>query len=660
MVKKTKKRAKLAKKTTKAKNTNYTAKDIEVLEGLEPVRKRPGMYIGGTDVHAMHHLVSEVLDNSMDEVVSGHANKVNINLIDSTTIEISDNGRGIPVDKHPKFKLPAVEVILTTLHSGGKFSNKNYQTSGGLHGVGVSVVNALSKKLDLEIARDKRFYTQTYSRGVKKNKLKTISRGSIKKGTKIKFTPDDEIFGKENFDSSIIYNIAKAKAYLIPNVEINWSCPKNLVKKNIPTQDRLHYAKGIHDYLFALVNPNEPIFDEEFYFKTNIDDEGNSIEGIINWFDAIEPINQSYCNTIQTPLGGTHENGFKNGMFKAFKDYSKIKFERKASQITQDDIFGSSASILSIFIENPEFQGQTKEKLSSIEPGKKIELKIKQLFEQWLAKKTKTAEQLFYYAFNRSQIRLQNKSELAIERQVKRKKITLPGKLADCTISGNKGTELFLVEGDSAGGSAKQARDRQTQAILPLRGKILNVISASRDKINANQEIVDLIQALGCKRGDNYNSKDIRYEKIIIMTDADVDGAHIATLLMGFFYNEFPKLIDDGQLYLSVPPLFKISKGGKIFYAVSESHKDDIVKNEFKNSENIEINRFKGLGEMMPAQLKETTMSPENRTLLKVQIASKDKKKTKKSVEALMGKKPELRFKFITENSKGVSAENIL
>ena len=660
MVKKTKKRAKLAKKTTKAKNTNYTAKDIEVLEGLEPVRKRPGMYIGGTDVHAMHHLVSEVLDNSMDEVVSGHANKVNINLIDSTTIEISDNGRGIPVDKHPKFKLPAVEVILTTLHSGGKFSNKNYQTSGGLHGVGVSVVNALSKKLDLEIARDKKFYTQTYSRGVKKNKLKTISRGSIKKGTKIKFTPDDEIFGKENFDSSIIYNMAKAKAYLIPNVEINWSCPKNLVKKNIPTQDRLHYVKGIHDYLSALIDPNEPIFDEEFYFKTNINEEGNSIEGIINWFDAIEPINQSYCNTIQTPLGGTHENGFKNGMFKAFKDYSKIKFERKASQITQDDIFGSSASILSIFIENPEFQGQTKEKLSSIEPGRKIELKIKQLFEQWLAKKTKSAEQLFYYAFNRSQIRLQNKSELAIERQVKRKKITLPGKLADCTISGNKGTELFLVEGDSAGGSAKQARDRQTQAILPLRGKILNVISASRDKINANQEIVDLMQALGCKRGDNYNSKDIRYEKIIIMTDADVDGAHIATLLMGFFYNEFPKLIDDGQLYLSVPPLFKISKGGKIFYAVSERHKDDIVKKEFKNSENIEINRFKCLGEMMPAQLKETTMSPENRTLLKVQIASKDKKKTKKSVEALMGKKPELRFKFITENSKRVSAENIL
>ena len=660
MIKKTKKRAKLSKKVTKATSTNYTAKDIEVLEGLEPVRKRPGMYIGGTDIHAMHHLVSEVLDNSMDEVVSGYANKVNINLIDSTTIEISDNGRGIPVDKHPKFKLPAVEVILTTLHSGGKFSNKNYQTSGGLHGVGISVVNALSKKLDLEIARDKKFYFQSYSKGIKKNNLKAILHGSIKKGTKIKFTPDDEIFGKENFDSSIIYNMAKAKAYLIPNVEINWSCPKNLAKKNIPTQDRLHYTKGIYDYLSALVNPNDPILDEEFYFNTNIDDEGNRIEGIINWFDAIELINQSYCNTIQTSLGGTHENGFKNGMFKAFKEYSKIKFERKASQITQDDIFGSSASILSIFIENPEFQGQTKERLSSIESGKKIEIKMKQIFEQWLAKKTKTAEHLFYYAYNRSQIRLQNKSELAIERQVKRKKITLPGKLADCTISGNKGTELFLVEGDSAGGSAKQARNRQTQAILPLRGKILNVISASRDKINANQEIIDLIQALGCKRGDNYNSNDIRYEKIIIMTDADVDGAHIATLLMGFFYNEFPKLIDDGQLYLSVPPLFKISKGGKIFYAVTESHKNEIIKKEFKNSENIEINRFKGLGEMMPAQLKETTMSPENRTLLKVQIAPNDKKKTKKSVEALMGKRPELRFKFITENSKKISAENIL
>ena len=354
------------------------------------------MYIGGTDIHAMHHLVSEVLDNSMDEVVSGHANKVDVKLLDNTTIEITDNGRGIPVDKHPKFKLPAVEVILTTLHSGGKFSNKNYQTSGGLHGVGVSVVNALSKKLELEIARDKKFYTQSYSKGIKKNKLKTISRGSIKKGTKIKFTPDDEIFEKENFDSSIIYNMAKAKAYLIPNVEINWSCPKSLIKKNVPTQDKLHYAKGIHDYLSALTSPSEPIFDEEFYFKVNIDDNGNNLEAVINWFDAIDPINESYCNTIKTPLGGTHENGFKNGMFKAFKEFSKIKYERKASQIIQEDLFGSSASILSIFIENPEFQGQTKEKLSSIEPGKKIETKTKQVFEQWLAKKQKQQNNYFF------------------------------------------------------------------------------------------------------------------------------------------------------------------------------------------------------------------------------------------------------------------------
>ena len=660
MVKKTKKSNKARKKTKKTSNSNYTAKDIEVLEGLEPVRKRPGMYIGGTDVNAMHHLISEVLDNSMDEVVSGYADKVNINLLNESTIEIFDNGRGIPVDKHPKFKIPAAEVILTTLHSGGKFSNNNYKTSGGLHGVGVSVVNALSKDLKLEIARDKKTYIQSYSKGVPINKLKSISKGSIKKGTKITFTPDDEIFGNEVFDSGIIYNMAKSKAYLIPNVEINWTCPKKLTKKDIPTQDKLHYSNGVHDYLESLVHPNNPILDEEFYFKSNLDNNGNTIEAVVNWFDSIDLVNESYCNTIKTPLGGTHENGFKNGMFKAFKDFSKIKFERKASQVNQEDLFGSSASILSIFIENPEFQGQTKEKLASIEPGRKIENKVKQIFENWLTKKTKSAEQLFLYAYNRSQIRLQNKSEMAIEKQVKRKKITLPGKLADCSIDGNKGTELFLVEGDSAGGSAKQARDRQTQAILPLRGKILNVISATRDKINANQEIIDLIQALGCKRGDNYNSKDIRYEKIIIMTDADVDGAHIATLLMGFFYSEYPKLIDDGQLYLSVPPLFKISKSGKIFYAIDEKHKDQIIKKEFKNSENIEINRFKGLGEMMPAQLKETTMSPENRTLLKIQIALKDRNKTKKSVNALMGKKPELRFKFITENSKKISVENIL
>ena len=647
-------------KTTNKSKNNYTAKDIEVLEGLEPVRKRPGMYIGGTDVLAMHHLVSEVLDNSMDEVVAGHANKVDVKLLDESTIQISDNGRGIPTDKHPKLKIPAAEVILTTLHSGGKFSNNSYKTSGGLHGVGVSVVNALSKKLDLEIARDKKFFSQSYNQGSPKNKLKIVKKGTIKKGTKITFSPDPEIFGNESkFQADIVYNMAKAKAYLIPNVEINWSCNKSVLKKGIPQNDKLHYSDGIKDYLTSLADPEEPIFEEPFYFKTDIKADNGNIEGIINWYDNIDPFYESYCNTIKTPNGGTHEIGFKSGMYKAFKDFAKLKYGKKSNQVNQDDLFGASGSIISIFIENPEFQGQTKEKLSSVEVGRQIEITIRQLFEQWLSKRAKSAESLFYHAFNRSQLRLQNRSDQILDKNIKRKKVTLPGKLADCSMSGNKGTEIFLVEGDSAGGSAKQARNRQNQAILPLRGKILNVVSAGRDKIAANQEITDLVQAIGCKRGDKFNVKDIRYEKIIIMTDADVDGAHISTLLMSFFYKEFPKLIDDGFLYLSVPPLFKITKGSKIFYAVNEKHRDQIIKSEFRGGDVI-INRFKGLGEMMPAQLKETTMSPDNRTLLKVQIASKDKNKTKKSVDALMGKKPELRFKFIVENSKKISAEAVL
>ena len=454
--------------------------------------------------------------------------------------------------------------------------------------------------------------------------------------------------------------MAKAKAYLIPNVEINWSCPKALVGKDIPISDKLHYSNGIRDYLDTITQKNDSVIEESFYINEKLNGD-ESIEAIINWYEFFEPIANSYCNTILTPQGGTHENGYKQGMFKAFKDYSKIKYEKKSNQINQEDLFGSSASILSIFIENPEFQGQTKEKLSSVEPGKNIELKVRQLFEAWLAKRRQTAEILFNYAYNRSQIRLQNKSNQNIEKQIKRKRFGLPGKLADCSRDGNKGTELFLVEGDSAGGSAKQARNRVTQAILPLKGKILNVEKARFDKMLSSVEVGTLITALGCGIGrDEFDIEKLRYHSVIIMTDADVDGAHIRTLLLSFFYSEYPKLIEDGHLYLAVPPLYKLSKGPKVFYATDDKDKDKLIKNEFKNSQNVDISRFKGLGEMMPAQLKETTMSPENRVLLKVEINKVDKKKTEKSVEALMGKKPELRFKFIQENSKKVAAENVL
>ena len=642
-----------------AGESGYTAKHIEVLEGLEPVRRRPGMYIGGTDEKALHHLFAEVIDNAMDEALAGHADWIEVELTADGFVTVTDNGRGIPVDPHPKFKnKSALEVIMCTLHAGGKFNSEVYETSGGLHGVGVSVANALSERMEVEVARGQKLYRMAFERGKPKGKLQDAGKAPNRRGTKVRFRPDPEIFGaKAHFRPERVFKMTRSKAYLFGGVEIRWSCDK---VEGVPEDATFHFADGLKDYLSETLAGTTLVHPDVFTGSAGKTGAHGGAQWAVAWTADADGFLNSYCNTIPTPDGGTHESGLRTALTRGLKDHAeRVGQGKRAAFITSDDVMTGAGAMLSVFIREPEFQGQTKDRLATAEAQKIVEQAIKDPFDHWLAGNPLQANKLLDFVVERAEERVRRRQEKDIARKSAVRKLRLPGKLADCTNTAADGAELFVVEGDSAGGSAKQARDRSVQAILPLRGKILNVASAGKDKLAQNQQLADLVQALGCGTGTHYRDEDLRYGRVIIMTDADVDGAHIASLLITFFYRQMPLLIDKGHLYLAVPPLYRLSHGGKIFYARNEKHRDEILKKEFHANAKVEISRFKGLGEMMAAQLKETTMDPKKRTLLQVKVVEDERKNTDRSVERLMGNKPELRFEFIQERAE-FAADDLL
>ena len=645
------------------KTDTYNASSIEILEGLEPVRKRPGMYIGGTDERALHHLVAEILDNSMDEAVAGHATRIEIELANDNSIAVKDNGRGIPIDPHPKFpKKSALEVILCTLHSGGKFSDKAYQTSGGLHGVGASVVNALSDSLKVEVSKNKQIYEQSFSRGIPLGPVTKIGETNNKRGTIIKFHPDPEIFGNHKFKPKRLISMARSKAYLFSGVEIKWKT--EIDDGETPLQATFHFPGGLSDYLNERLGTSSTYADIPFHGKVKFSEKFNSnkvgsVEWAINWTPSQDGFIQSYCNTVPTPEGGTHEAGFWAAILKGIRAYGELVNNKKTQNIVKDDITNGGCALVSCFISEPEFVGQTKDRLATVEATKLVENSIRDHFDNLLASDNKAAGAILDYLILRSEERLRRRQEKETARKSATKKMRLPGKLVDCSSSKRDDTELFIVEGDSAGGSAKMARDRKTQALLPLRGKILNVLGAASAKIGTNNEINDLCQALGVGMGSKFNIDDLRYEKIIIMTDADVDGAHIASLLMTFFFTQMRPLIDKGHLFLACPPLFRLTQGAKRIYCIDEGEKNQHIENGLGGSGKIDVSRFKGLGEMDAKDLKETTMDIATRKLIRVQIDDQEPGETGNLVEQLMGKRPEARFEYIQENARFVEELDI-